>query len=334
MVRAELAERWAAIADECAHVMVSPRSDLVAVAARFSAEDAHEVAQRLRDEGAARGFAWPETREGLIAFAQEHGRRYFEQHGGWPSTRSGAMWSTLRIQLRACGVRMCELFNRSSPGNTNWHERLDAIVAWHNNNGRPPCYSKSAPEQERALARWLATLRRMMPQAVEAAGLAVNVSNLDVARLRRRTWPQPKRLPKSVPSLLQSGVGVHVLALCAFWPVRRHDVTPAFTGEKLSHAIRNAARLGLVDLAQTTSLPQLNNEIAADCWRLWLDGADQPDPRPWADILAAGDNKRVVKAERVAFLDWTDLDRAGKPKRKPWSPPAANGLAGDLAAAE
>jgi hypothetical protein len=72
----------------------------------------------------------------------------------------------------------------------------------------------------------------------------------------------------------------------------------------------------------------------AACWRLWLDGADKPDPRPWADILAAGDNRRVVKAERVAFLDWTDLDQTGRPKRKPWSPPAANGLAVDLAAAE
>jgi hypothetical protein len=107
VVRAELTERWAAIADEFAHVMVSPRSDLVAVAARFSAEDAHEVAQRLRDEGAARGFAWPETREGLIAFAQEHGRRYFEQNEKWPSRRAGdidgcagATWVALDLRLQ------------------------------------------------------------------------------------------------------------------------------------------------------------------------------------------------------------------------------------------
>jgi hypothetical protein len=72
------------------------------------------------------------------------------------------------------------------------------------------------------------------------------------------------------------------------------------------------------DVAQVASLLQMRAEIAADCWRLWLDGSTQPDPRPWADILAAGDNKRVVKAERVAFLDWQRPGRDGKPARRPW----------------
>lgn len=77
--------------------------------------------------------------------------------------------------------------------------------------------------------------------------------------------------------------------------------------------------LGVCTLrAQVTTLARLNDEIAADCWRLWLDGADAPDPRPWADILAAGDNKRVVKAERVAFLDWQCPGRDGKPARRLW----------------
>lgn len=81
------------------------------------------------------------------------------------------------------------------------------------------------------------------------------------------------------------------------------------TGNGLWHA---------TDLGQIRGVARLCDEIAADCWRLWLDGADQPDPRPWADILAAGDNKRVVKAERVAFLDWQRPGRDGKPARRPW----------------
>ncbi len=72
------------------------------------------------------------------------------------------------------------------------------------------------------------------------------------------------------------------------------------------------------DLCQVSSLARLGAEIAVDCWRLWLDGADAPDPRPWVDILAAGDNTHVVRAERVAFLDWQRPGRDGKPARRPW----------------
>jgi hypothetical protein len=74
-----------------------------------------------------------------------------------------------------------------------------------------------------------------------------------------------------------------------------------------------------LNLCQASSLARANDEVAAGCWRLWLDTPDgQPDPRPWAEILAAGDNKRVVRAERVAFLDWQRPGRDGKPARRPW----------------
>ena len=133
-------------------------------------------------------------------------------------------------------------------------------------------------------------------------------------------------------ALKWAGFQVLVVELCSRWRLT------AEKAKALDLALRAATtsnRFGAIEiLCHVNSLARANDEIAADCWRLWLDGADAPDPRPWADILATGDNKRVVRAERVAFLDWTDLDRAGKPKRKPWSPPAANGPAGDLAAAE
>lgn len=121
-----------------------------------------------------------------------------------------------------------------------------------------------------------------------------------------------------------------------------------------SRGIGNSENLPL--LCQVNSLARLKAERDADCWRLWLDGAHEPDPRPWADILAAGDHVHVVRAARVAFLDWADpigstvihdKDKLGRDRplaaRRPWpqaqwpdlrSPPAANGPAGDLAAAE
>jgi hypothetical protein len=76
-------------------------------------------------------------------------------------------------------------------------------------------------------------------------------------------------------------------------------------------------------------VPRSKAERDADCWRLWLDSpTGEPDPRLWADILAAGDNARVIRAERVAFLDWADpgpdafnTARTGHPQmasRRPW----------------
>ena len=72
-----------------------------------------------------------------------------------------------------------------------------------------------------------------------------------------------------------------------------------------------------------STLGRLYAEVRADCWALWLDSATVPDPRPWADILASGDHKRVVKAERVAFLDWEKPGPDGKPVRRKWTAPTS-----------
>ena len=47
--------------------------------------------------------------------------------------------------------------------------------------------------------------------------------------------------------------------------------------------------------------------------------SEEPDPRPRGLLsLASGDNVKVEKAERTHYLDWTDPDKNGRPKRKPW----------------
>lgn len=122
------------------------------------------------------------------------------------------------------------------------------------------------------------------------------------------------------------------------------------TGASLSNSLRLAhirpsASRGLAyafDLCQVDSIASANAEIEADCWRFTLAGADAPDPRPWAELLASGDHKRIASAERVAFLDWQDSrlrggtrhafpsDKVGSGHRaycspavrRPWTPPA------------
>lgn len=73
---------------------------------------------------------------------------------------------------------------------------------------------------------------------------------------------------------------------------------------------------------QVDSIARLRSEVAADCWRFTLRGQKKPDPRPWAEILASGDNVKVEKAERIAYLDWTDGNGA-----KVWRMPGSTGPA-------
>lgn len=97
----------------------------------------------------------------------------------------------------------------------------------------------------------------------------------------------------------------------------------------LGHAMCRAARgqhsrgLNKVsDLCQAGTLLKANAEIEADCWRFTLQGSTAPDPRPWSDLLASGDHRRIAGAERVAFLDWTTYNPAGAnwPGWTGWNP--------------
>lgn len=60
------------------------------------------------------------------------------------------------------------------------------------------------------------------------------------------------------------------------------------------------------DLCQATTLLRANAEIEADCWRFYLDDESAWDKRRFIDLLGSGENRRITRALRVAFLDWAN----------------------------
>lgn len=360
-VKAELREVLAAVAEDFADVMISPRSDLIEQAARFTGHRAGEFAERLRGAG---GYPWPETREGLIAFAQEHGRRYFERHGKWPTSwsqndsfswaapsrgsRGGGEgrargWRSLDEALRRRGLSLRVVFGKESKA-TTLLERLAAIRDFINTHGHEPRRTGDTPEECR-LGRALCNLRQKAPEALRSANLPLKGNRSAALKRARSAESTEKRQQRSTKqreamtpeqrsnrSIKANGrprlhyAQVVCLLTHEFRATQRTASIGIESGASIDGALRNAdkrpaASRGLGNVAercQVNSIARASDEIERNCWRLWLDGADEPDPRPWADILAAGDNKRVVKAERVAFLDWQRPGRDGKPARRPW----------------
>lgn len=196
-------------------------------------------------------------------------------------------------------------------------EYLDALAlevrAFLDTHKRRP-QIKSEDLEERRLGRAHANLRFNHPDLCTRSGIAWQ-ADLSAAARKRHGLEQFATLSLLVPRFCRN--------------FRANQRTPDIEGEKgncLNQALRSAPPrsrgLGYApDLCQVNSLARINDEIEADCWALWLDGATAPDPRPWADILASGDHKRIVKAERIAFLDWTNPGKDGKPVRHPWKAP-------------
>ena len=344
-------ERFAALADELLErPAVVDEGVLRDLLVEIGARDLERYVERFRTDGIAEGYAWPETREGLIAFAQEHGRRYFEKYGKWPTSGSGsingcagATWAALEHLLRRhAKCSLCELFGRRQRGKVVWVSEAWAdaiaefIVAHHRDPrgagrdllpGERDC--GTALMRMRAAKRWDLLDPRGVARKCDRAKAAAMVhhtrNNSDRDRLRA--------IGKANQGKRQFTLDLLIPICARHW--RCGQLTKDIEGDSgagLNQALANAhvdAKRGCSRgfgetvsarqiLCQVNSLARTNDEIAADCWRLWLDGANKPDPRPWADILAAGDNKRVVKAERVAFLDWQRPGRDGKPARRPW----------------
>jgi len=120
-VRAELDERFAALMGDLLHLPVGVDDDALRdIGLRFSAEDAESFVRRFREDSVGAGFAWPETKEGLIAFALEHGRRHFEKHGKWPTGHAGAIdghdgagWNALSTYMLKRGLSLPEVFGKA-----------------------------------------------------------------------------------------------------------------------------------------------------------------------------------------------------------------------------
>lgn len=88
--------------------------------------------------------------------------------------------------------------------------------------------------------------------------------------------------------------------------VLRLDVRSYLGAQGLALVWATCPRLNFAIEAAT--LGRVNSEIEAGCWQFTLDGCDAPDARPWAELLASGDHKRIVSAVRTHYLDWVSVD--------------------------
>lgn len=263
-----------------------------------------------RERAEARGGTWPTNATGRCASL-----------GGWTW---GALDWTLRERNSSLGAAM----GRVSPNIKNAKD----IRKWRDDHGRWPRLTAEDPT-ERRLARAKHNMRATAPKYLESEGIPLKDSRSEVMR--------------QIQNKPQFTLLADVIALLAcHW---RATQRTAFLGKESGAVINDALRrpekgrgiADVPDLCHVTSVAYGNAEIEADCWRFTLTGSTTPDPRPWADLLASGDHKRIERAERVAFLDWKDSrllggtrwtdPRVGKgPKclpavRRTWTPPALAG---------
>lgn len=236
--------------------------------------------------------------------------------GGWT-------WGALNYDLMRCNSSLSKALTQTiSP----YKQHARAIREWHETYGQWPRKS-NGDATERTLGARYADMRRRAPEYLvnEGIPLAIDFS----ATIRR-------------------GIGKHqfaslaevVILLGVQWR-QSEGANPALNGIMRNAAANKSGTRGLCtvsDRCQVNGITRANAEIEADCWRFTLAGETAPDPRPWAELLASGDHKRIERAERVAFLDWKDSrlrggtrwtdPRVGKgPKcppavRRPWTSPA------------
>lgn len=62
------------------------------------------------------------------------------------------------------------------------------------------------------------------------------------------------------------------------------------------------------DRCYASTLGRINTEIENDCWRFMIGDELELDPRPWSELLASGDNQRIVIVRRTHYLDWDNVD--------------------------
>lgn len=62
------------------------------------------------------------------------------------------------------------------------------------------------------------------------------------------------------------------------------------------------------DRVQVCSYMRFVSEIENDCWRFMIGDSLELDSRPWSELLASGDNERIVIVRRTHYLDWENVD--------------------------
>lgn len=199
-----------------------------------------------------------------------------------------------------------------------WSSRCEQILGWFKQHGDWPSLAADHGSNEKQLALWLCRLRSEHEEILREYPDIPKVADLSAVARRRKGKRQFDTLA-CITSLLAQN-----------WRCTQKTAQIGTeTGAAIEHALRNAANrpsasrglASVPDRGQANSILQANTEIEADCWRFTLDGQTSPDPRPWADILASGDNKRIVAAERTHYLDWAKPGRDGKPVKRLWSAP-------------
>jgi hypothetical protein len=265
------------------------------------------------------------TRAELEAFALEYGSRHFARTRKWPSSNTGAVegapgaqWHSLDAALRRCGSNL-----RKVCGFSIYELNAHALRDFYNKHRRWPLRSSDDPVEVR-LANALGTIRKNRPdlcdkyeiprkgdlsEANRRAHGKVQISCADVLALLCQ-YPATTQYSDVVGGGGETGASLDNALRLAASPVKRSG----------SRGIGSPESLPM--LCQVNSIARLKAERDADCWRLFLSPDGPPDPRPWAEILAAGDFAEVMRAERVAFLDWANPTG---PTVRDWKEPGRKG---------
>ncbi len=263
-------------------------------------------------------------------------REWHNTHGRWP--RQSAVDTTEKklgnalSGLRARAPEYLESQGILLNGRVSPHANsARAIREWIEAHGKRPQQESDDPV-ERKLGRAIHRLRKIAPEYLDTESISRKTE------VRCRTKHQYARLAEII-----------VLLAHGWRSSLRTQSLGIETGQGINQCLlgtrsRPKQSRGLAyapDLCLVSSIATGNAEIEADCWRFTLQGSTAPDPRPWAELLASGDHRRIAGAKRVAFLDWKDLRLRGGTRwtdprtgtaagkcvcppavRRPWTPPA------------
>lgn len=292
----------------------------------FTAREGKEIAERMAKFRTAQ---WSDmstnqlnalARAAVTAFQARIGRQPVISDGPCVEL-GGESWGSLHSALRTAGGSLAEIKGtarcRDYAGKV-----ISGLLAFRAEHGAMP--STADP----LYSKWKEVARRH-PIRLSEAGLPLVVGATERGmRIRKgRGVSQYDSLGKAVADVARA-IDATLIAASTHGGTRfRGDIPTILRLTKSAIGCATLGRSGdrglgvAKDRCQVSTLGRLYDEVRTNCWALWLDGATDPDPRPWAAILASGDHKRVVKAERVAFLDWENPGPDGKPVRRKWSPP-------------
>jgi len=168
--------------------------------------------------------------------------------------------------------------------------QAQAVGAFVTKHGRNPLNGAPDPDEHR-LGSTAARLRTSHPELAERFGfMSTKV-------------PKPAREPK------KRGTPAHTFAQRLIIMVRNGD---------LRYASDITDRMAPEPLAcQVKTRAHVIAEIEANCWWFTLEGQNYPDPRQWHELRMSGDHALIVKATRVAYLDFEAQHEPGPCKKAP-----------------